>query len=162
MSLCCIELDNNTAKQLETTLLIVSDTNIPIKSDYLGDFYDYLEALAIANDFLDNPQLFASEFSCEFQDKFSQKIPQSWSENYQLASFHPEYQFENTDSNERQNYTNRSPYPIFHIIRNESIEHVRMNDDKALEIVDRNIDTLHNLSDDAFQILQNLAHPSQK
>ena len=59
---------------------------------------------------------------------------------YQLASFHPLYQFANSDENDAANYTNRSLYPMLHLLREESI-------DKALEhyknpdnIPERNID----------------------
>jgi len=41
---------------------------------------------------------------------------------YQLASFHPEYCFANTEQNDAANYTNRSPYPMLHIIREASLE----------------------------------------
>jgi hypothetical protein len=44
---------------------------------------------------------------------------------YQLASFHPDYRFEDNGSDteiDPANYTNRSPYPMLHIIREESLE----------------------------------------
>ncbi len=41
---------------------------------------------------------------------------------YQLASFHPHYCFEGSDDNDPANYTNRSPYPMLHLIREASIE----------------------------------------
>lgn len=40
---------------------------------------------------------------------------------YQLASFHPAYLFSDTDANDAANYTNRSPYPMLHILREESL-----------------------------------------
>jgi len=45
---------------------------------------------------------------------------------YQLASFHPLYQFANSPEKDAANYTNRSVYPMLHLLREESI-------DKALE-----------------------------
>jgi uncharacterized protein len=45
---------------------------------------------------------------------------------YQLASFHPQYQFANSAKNDAANYTNKSPYPMLHLLRETSI-------DKALE-----------------------------
>jgi len=45
---------------------------------------------------------------------------------YQVASFHPQYQFADTKDNDAANYTNRSVYPMLHLLREESI-------DKALE-----------------------------
>jgi hypothetical protein len=41
---------------------------------------------------------------------------------YQIASFHPEYQFAGTEQADVENYTNRSPYPMLHLIREESLE----------------------------------------
>ena len=41
---------------------------------------------------------------------------------YQLASFHPDYCFANSDENDPANYTNRSPYPMLHLIRELSME----------------------------------------
>jgi len=41
---------------------------------------------------------------------------------YQLASFHPEYRFEGAEPDAPSNYTNRSPYPMLHILRESSIE----------------------------------------
>jgi len=40
---------------------------------------------------------------------------------YQIASFHPHYRFDGTGSDDAENYTNRSPYPMLHIIREESL-----------------------------------------
>lgn len=41
---------------------------------------------------------------------------------YQIASFHPEYRFEGTTGDEAENYTNRSPYPMLHLLREASLE----------------------------------------
>ena len=41
---------------------------------------------------------------------------------YQIASFHPDYQFAGTEQDDVENYTNRSPYPMLHLIREESLE----------------------------------------
>jgi hypothetical protein len=43
---------------------------------------------------------------------------------YQIASFHPGYQFDGTKPADAENYTNRSPYPMLHIIREASLERV--------------------------------------
>lgn len=45
---------------------------------------------------------------------------------FQLASFHPDYQFAGTQPDAAENYTNRSPYPLLHILREASL-------DKAIE-----------------------------
>jgi len=41
---------------------------------------------------------------------------------YQIASFHPHYQFKGTQKGDVENYTNRSPYPMLHILRETSLE----------------------------------------
>ena len=69
------------------------------------NFIDYLDLLDMANDLL-----------CK----------QGYEGVYQLASFHPDYCFEGVDSDDAGNYTNRSPYPMLHIIREAELE-------KALE-----------------------------
>jgi hypothetical protein len=45
---------------------------------------------------------------------------------FQIASFHPDYEFEDSKGDDIGNYTNRSPYPMLHILREASI-------DKALQ-----------------------------
>jgi hypothetical protein len=40
---------------------------------------------------------------------------------YQIASFHPDYCFAGADENDAANYTNRSIYPMLHILREESL-----------------------------------------
>lgn len=39
----------------------------------------------------------------------------------QIASFHPQYQFEGTELNDVSNWTNRAPYPILHLLKEESV-----------------------------------------
>jgi hypothetical protein len=79
--------------KIETTLVIVPNA--------LGDFLDYNDALNAAEKLLKSLRLRGI---------------------LQIASFHPAYQFEGTDADDIENYTNRSPYPIFHLLREESVE----------------------------------------
>lgn len=58
---------------------------------------------------------------------------------YQVASFHPEYCFAGEDINDAANYTNRSPYPMLHILREESIAQAIKNYGNAHEITQRNV-----------------------
>ena len=46
---------------------------------------------------------------------------------YQLASFHPQYCFEGSDETDAANYTNRSPFPMLHLIREASLEQALMH-----------------------------------
>lgn len=88
------ELDHlNSTPTTGTTLLL-----FPY---FLSDFFDYLDFLNIANETL-------------VQIK-NQDI-------YQLASFHPSYQFRGTNKEDVSNYTNRSPYPMLHILREEMLD----------------------------------------
>lgn len=59
---------------------------------------------------------------------------------YQVASFHPDYRFEDAETDDAANYTNRSPYPMLHLLREESIEGALKKYDHPEEIPRRNID----------------------
>ena len=63
----------------------------------------------------------------------------------QIASFHPNYQFADTEPSAVENYTNRSPFPMLHLLREESITEVAVDTDALLEIPQRNIETLQRL-----------------
>lgn len=102
--------------QVETTLLI--------HPSVLGDFLDY-------NDFLDVAEGLLEELRLEGV--------------VQIASFHPAYQFAETAPDAVENFTNRSPYPMLHLLREESITRVANDPDELLEIPERNIETLRKL-----------------
>ena len=59
---------------------------------------------------------------------------------YQLASFHPQYLFAGSNENDAANYTNRSPYPMLHILREQSITNALKNFDDPDTIPEKNID----------------------
>lgn len=58
---------------------------------------------------------------------------------YQLASFHPLYRFAGTDDNDAANFTNRSLYPMLHLLREESIERALQNYKEPESIPEHNI-----------------------
>ena len=58
---------------------------------------------------------------------------------YQIASFHPLYVFANAGENDAANYTNRSIYPMLHLLREESIDKALENYKSPENIPDRNI-----------------------
>ncbi len=58
---------------------------------------------------------------------------------YQLASFHPYYLFAGTNENEASNYTNRSPYPMLHILREDGLAAAIAHYPNAEKIPERNI-----------------------
>lgn len=63
----------------------------------------------------------------------------------QVASFHPEYRFADTPADAAENYTNRSPHPMLHLLREESISEVAGDPDALAAIPTRNIDALRKL-----------------
>lgn len=80
---------------IETTLLILPKG--------LESFFDYLDLVDVANSLLES---------------------EGYEGIYQIASFHPDYCFAEAKQNDASNYTNRSPYPILHILREASLEKV--------------------------------------
>ncbi len=109
---------------IETSLLIFSKS--------LADFDEYLDFIEIA-------------------DALMHK--QGYEGTYQLASFHPDYCFEGSDENDASNYTNRSPYPMLHIIREASLEKVLSSYTNPEEIPQRNIEYTRKLGLKAMQKL---------
>ncbi len=63
----------------------------------------------------------------------------------QIASFHPLYQFEDSGPDDIENYTNRAPYPILHLLREDSIERAVQAFPDAQEIYERNQETLRRI-----------------
>ena len=100
------------------------DTTLIIHPDVLTDFLDY-------NDFLDNAD--AAIEALDLQGVI------------QVASFHPDYQFAGTAPDDISNYTNRSPYPTLHLLREASIDRAVEAFPDADVIVERNVKTLDSL-----------------
>ncbi|MGF6995942.1 DUF1415 domain-containing protein [Paraburkholderia sp. GAS32] len=63
----------------------------------------------------------------------------------QIASFHPHYQFEGSEPDDIENYTNRAPYPILHLLREDSIERAVQAFPDAEAIYERNQETLRRI-----------------
>jgi len=100
------------------------ETAILIHPHALTDFLDYNDFLAEADELLDELDLTGA---------------------IQIASFHPEYRFAGTKPEDVTNFTNRSPYPMLHLLREESISEVA-DDPRILDdIPERNIATLRRL-----------------
>ena len=72
-------------------------------------------------------------------------VDQGYEGVYQLASFHPDYCFAGEDENDPANYTNRSPYPMLHIIREASIEQALKSYPNPELIPERNIELTRKL-----------------
>jgi uncharacterized protein len=63
----------------------------------------------------------------------------------QVASFHPDYQFADSDPDDIANYSNRAPYPTLHLLREESIDRAVAAFPEAERIYEANIETLRRL-----------------
>lgn len=100
----------NTDPCIETTLLI--------HPDLLQDFDDYNQFLGYADSLL---------------------VEMGFEGIYQIASFHPDYQFGGTEPDDAENYTNRSPYPLLHLLREASLERAIADYPDVDQIPARNI-----------------------
>ena len=108
------------------------DTTLIVHPDVLQDFLDY-------NDFLDNADAAVEALDLEGV--------------LQVASFHPGYQFAGTAADDIGNYTNRSPYPTLHLLREDSVSRAVEAFPDADRIVDRNVATLDALGIEGWRML---------
>lgn len=69
----------------------------------------------------------------------------------QIASFHPHYQFAGTAPDDLGNFTNRSPYPMLHLLREASVERAVAAFPDAAAIFERNIETLRRLGPEGWR-----------
>ncbi len=76
----------------------------------------------------------------------------------QVASFHPNYQFAGVAANDVTNRTNRSPFPILHLLRENSLDKAIATVPDTETIIERNLDTMRRLGDDGWQTLQARIH----
>jgi hypothetical protein len=72
----------------------------------------------------------------------------------QLASFHPAYQFEGTGADDIENFTNRSPYPTLHLLREESIGRAVEAFPEAEAIYESNMETMRRLGPEGWAALR--------
>jgi hypothetical protein len=108
------------------------DTILLIHPHVLTDFIDYNDFLEVVDAALEELDL-AGEL--------------------QVASMHPEYQFADTDFDDITNYTNRSPYPTLHLIREASIDEAVAAFPEAEMIFERNIETMRKLGHEGWNAL---------
>jgi len=76
-------------------------------------------------------------------------------EHLQLATFHPHYQFSDTRYDDASNYTNRSPYPMLHILQEAAVEKAIDAHPDTEAIPQRNIELLQNMDADKLNLLVN-------
>jgi hypothetical protein len=108
------------------------DTTLLIIQNLLQDFVDYNDFLNMADDCL-----LALDLEGEIQ----------------IASFHPQYQFAGTDEDDITNFTNRSPYPTLHLIREASIDRAVAAFPDAEDIFEANMATMNQLGLQGWQDL---------
>ncbi len=108
----------------------VIDTTLLIHPHVLGDFLDY-------NDFLDVADAALEDLDLEGI--------------LQVASFHPQFQFADTEADDITNYTNRSPYPTLHLLREDSVSRAVEAFPEAESIFEKNIATLRKLGHDGWK-----------
>jgi uncharacterized protein len=103
-------------EQIDTTLLILPHA--------LADFLDFNDATWFADRLLQQLRLEGT---------------------LQVASFHPQFQFDGTGPDDIENYTNRTPYPTLHLIRESSIARAVEAFPDAADIYERNMEVLRRL-----------------
>lgn len=107
-------------------------TTLLIHPGVLQDFFDY-------NQFLDLADRLLVEMGLEGV--------------FQVASFHPDYQFGGTRAEDAENFTNRSPYPMLHLLREESIERAIANYPDIAQVPKRNIELMNTMGSDKLRAL---------
>lgn len=117
-------------EQIETTLLI--------HPRVLGDFLDYNDFLAVADAAID---------SCGLTGEI------------QIASFHPHYRFADAAPEDIENCTNRSPWPLLHLLREESLGRAIASHSDPARIYERNMETLRRLGPEAWARLMKKVSP---
>ena len=119
-------LDETDPELLETTLLIIPNL--------LRCFEDYNQFLDLADDLCDT---------------------HGWTGRFQIASFHPDYQFAGTKPGDPENLTNRSPYPLLHVLRESTVSRALEEHPNPDQIPETNIATLRALSDERCKTIFN-------
>ncbi|MFN7182569.1 MAG: DUF1415 domain-containing protein [Thermomonas haemolytica] len=117
---------------LRDTPAEATDTTLLVHPLVLGDFLDY-------NDFLDDADALVEAMDLDGV--------------LQVASFHPDYRFADTDADDPGNLTNRAPYPILHLLREDSVERAVAAYPQPDAIIERNISTMQGLGLEGFHKL---------
>lgn len=72
---------------------------------------------------------------------------------FQIASLHPQYEFSGSEPDDIANYTNRSPYPTLHLLRESSIDRAVAAFPDAADIFERNIETMERIGHEGWRKL---------
>ena len=111
-------------RTLVSTPIETVETTLLIHPNALGDFLD-------DNDFLGDADECVADLGLEGV--------------VQIASFHPSYRFAESRADDVENYTNRSPYPMLHLLREASVSAVSGDAEEMAKIPLRNVETLRRL-----------------
>jgi hypothetical protein len=114
------------------------ETSIVIIRSHLMEFPDYCDFIELANSLL---------FELGLDGIF------------QIAGFHPEYQFAGTQAAAAENYTNRSPSPLLHILREDSVENAVENHPNAANIPAKNIERMNEIGAEKLREFFSKFHP---
>ncbi len=133
------ELEDDLLEQLGEELLRLRDTpaddidtTLLVHPRVLTDFVEY-------NDFLDRVDALIEALELDGE--------------LQVASFHPDYRFANTDADDPGNCTNRAPYPTLHLLREASLDRAVEAYPEPNAIVERNLATMEALDLEAYRAL---------
>ncbi len=108
------------------------DTTLLIHPTLFEDFLDFNDFLEVAEGVVDEHELEGV---------------------IQLASFHPQFQFDGTEPDDISNYTNRAPFAILHLLREQSVERAVQAFPEAESIFEQNISTLEALGHKGWKAL---------
>jgi hypothetical protein len=117
-----IKLEDTTASEIETTLIVLPKA--------YQDFNDFNGLLYVLNNVLEL---------------------EGFEGIFQIASFHPSYQFAGTDIDDVENFTNRAPYPILHLLREDSLTKAIDSHPDPDGIPDKNISRLKSLTEEQLR-----------
>ena len=108
------------------------ETSLLVMPQALPDFLDF-------NDFVGDAEELLADLGLDGE--------------FQIASFHPHFQFAGTDADDITNFTNRSPYPTLHLLRESSIDRAVAVFPEAEAIYETNMQTLRRLGHDGWRAL---------
>ena len=140
----CFVIENSAEKEQQLKSLIENlnylqnhsevETSFIVYNNGVEGFYDYLDLLDEANQVL---------------------VDYNFEGIFQIASFHPDYCFEGNVDEAVENYTNRSPYPMLHILREASLEKALERYKNPEEIPIKNIECAKSKGIGFFQAMLN-------
>lgn len=116
------------------------ETTLIMFDNGFSDFEEFLDLVDLANALL---------------------VAQGFEGKYQIANFHPDYVFADSDESDAANYTNRSPFPTLHLIREASMSKALENYNEPESIPEHNINLARRKGIDFWQqLLESCKKPS--